>query len=155
MLIITSIQANTDFQAESKFSRWLDEKAILVVGQVYGCCKGRPSKPGYGCPFIEQTAKLGLCPKGSVLAPWTAFLDFSSPWTAIFYDLPSQIWHSQISDHSLSHQIWHLHRGSGDLWFPISTGLRVLFHFQWQSYPRKSWEWVHKKGSGLFMDFKV
>ena len=31
-MIITSIQANTDFHAESKFNRWLDEKAILDLG---------------------------------------------------------------------------------------------------------------------------
>ena len=32
MSFITSIQANNDFQAESKFGGWLDEKAILVLG---------------------------------------------------------------------------------------------------------------------------
>ena len=45
----------------------------------------------------------------------------------------------------LADKIWHSHRGSGYLWFPISTGLRVVFHFRWQSYPRKPWEGVHKK----------
>ena len=37
ILIITSIQRITDFHAEYKFSGWLDEKAILVLGhQILG-----------------------------------------------------------------------------------------------------------------------
>ena len=97
--------------------------------------------------FLACLAFLELC-KWPFYSFWLfgqPFWSFSSPWTAIFYDLPSQIWQSQISDHPLIHQIWHSHWGFGDLWFPISTGLRVFFHFWWQSYPRKPWKGVPQK----------